>query len=168
LSIIDIIIVNYNSTDHLLRCLRSIFDEARGVALRVWVQDNHSRDNVDRVRRAFPQVRLTKNDSNLGFARAVNQALKESFSPYLLILNPDTLVNEGFFEKALAYMDTHGETGVMGPRILDSDGSVQGSARLFPNLMTALFGRKSLLTKIFPQWKWTGSPGPACLSGERP
>jgi GT2 family glycosyltransferase/glycosyltransferase involved in cell wall biosynthesis len=150
LSIIDIIIVNYNSTDHLLRCLRSIFDEARGVALRVWVQDNHSRDNVDRVRRAFPQVRLTKNDSNLGFARAVNQALKESFSPYLLILNPDTLVNEGFFEKALAYMDTHGETGVMGPRILDSDGSVQGSARLFPNLMTALFGRKSLLTKIFP------------------
>jgi GT2 family glycosyltransferase len=90
---IDIIIVNYNSTDHLLRCFRSIFDEARGVALRVWVQDNYSRDNVDRVRRAFPQVRLTKNDSNLGFARAVNQALKESFSPYVLILNPDTLVN---------------------------------------------------------------------------
>jgi GT2 family glycosyltransferase len=82
---IDIIIVNYNSTDHLLRCLRSIFDEARGVALDVWVQDNHSQDDVDRVSRAFPQVRLTKNMSNLGFARAVNQALKESFSPYVLI-----------------------------------------------------------------------------------
>lgn len=147
---LDIVIVNYNSTDYLLRCLRSIFDAARGIAVKVWVQDNHSRDNVDRVSRAFPQVRLTKNHSNLGFARAVNQALKESCSPYVLILNPDTVVNEGFFEKALAYMDSHGKTGVMGPRILDSDGTVQGSARLFPNLMTALFGRKSLLTKIFP------------------
>jgi len=150
LSTIDIIIVNYNSTDHLLRCLRSIFDVARGIDLEVYIQDNHSRDDVDRVRRAFPQVRLKKNESNLGFARAVNQALKDSSSPYILILNPDTLINEGFFEKALEYMDTHDETGVMGPRILDSDGTVQGSARLFPNLMTALFGRKSLLTKIFP------------------
>lgn len=147
---IDIIIVNYNSTDHLLRCLKSIFDKARGLALEVWVQDNHSRDDVDRVSRAFPQVRLTKNDRNLGFARAVNQAINESCSPYVLILNPDTLVNEGFFENALAYMESHGETGVMGPRILDLDGAIQGSARLFPNLMTALFGRKSILTKMFP------------------
>ena len=147
---IDIIIVNYNSTDHLLRCLKSIFDVARGVALSVWVQDNHSKDNVDRVSSAFPEVILTKNDRNLGFARAVNQALIQGVSPYVLILNPDTLVSEGFFEKALTYMDSHADTGVMGPRILDSDGAVQGSARLFPNLMTALFGRKSLLSRMFP------------------
>lgn len=150
MSLIDIIIVNYNSTDHLLRCLRSIFDAAQGMDLTVYIRDNHSRDDVDRVRRAFPRVSVKKNETNLGFARAVNQALKDSSSPYVLILNPDTLVNEGFFEKALEYMDTHEETGVMGPKILDSDGTIQGSARLFPNLMTALFGRKSLLTKIFP------------------
>lgn len=151
MSIIDVIIVNYNSSDYLLHCLRSIFDVAHGLDIAVYVQDNHSSDDVDRVSSAFPQVRLTKNDGNLGFARAVNQALKASVSPYVLILNPDTRVNEGFFEKALAYMDAHGETGVMGPRVFDADGSVQGSARLFPNLMTALFGRKSLLTKIFPE-----------------
>jgi len=148
---LDIIIVNYNSTDHLLRCLRSIFDEARDLAVKVRIQDNHSRDGVERVISAFPQVTLTKNSTNIGFASAINQALKESSSPYVLILNPDTLVNEGFFQKALAYMDSHDDTGVMGPRILDSDGgTVQGSARLFPNLMTALFGRRSLLTKFFP------------------
>ncbi|MBU0661742.1 glycosyltransferase [Patescibacteria group bacterium] len=147
---IDVIIVNYNSTDHLLRCLRSIFDAARGVTLEVLVQDNDSRDNVDRVSRLFPQVRLTKNDRNLGFARAINRALEKSFSPYVLILNPDTIVQDGFFETVMEYMDAHGEAGIIGPRILDTDGAVQGSARLFPNLLTALFGRKSLLTKILP------------------
>ncbi|MDZ7698234.1 MAG: glycosyltransferase [Deltaproteobacteria bacterium] len=146
----DVIIVNYNSTNHLLRCLRSIFDSAAGIDLKVRVQDNHSRDGVARVGQIFPQVRLHRNESNLGFARAVNQGLKQSSSSYVLILNPDTILNEGFFEKVTEYMDTHPETGIMGPKIFDSDGSVQGSARLFPNLLTALFGRKSLLTKIFP------------------
>jgi GT2 family glycosyltransferase/glycosyltransferase involved in cell wall biosynthesis len=147
---IDIIIVNYNSTDHLLRSLQSIFDAAQGVVLQVWVQDNNSKDDVDRVKSLFPEVILTRNSVNMGFARAVNQALAQGEAPYVLILNPDTLVNEGFFEKALAYMDGHGDVGIMGPMILDSDGTIQGSARLFPNLMTALFGRKSVLSRLFP------------------
>lgn len=147
---IDVIIVNYNSTDYLLRCLRSIFDAARSIPLEVLVQDNDSRDNVDRVSRLFPEVRLTKNDRNLGFARAINNALEESSSPYVLILNPDTIVLEDFFETVIDYLNSHDDVGIMGPKILDSDGAVQGSARLFPNLLTALFGRKSLLTKIFP------------------
>lgn len=150
LNLLDIVIVNYNSTDYLLRCLRSIFDAARSIPLEVLVQDNDSRDNVDRVSRLFPEVRLTKNDRNLGFARAINNALEESSSPYVLILNPDTIVLDDFFETVMEYMDGHGEAGIIGPKILDTDGGVQGSARLFPNLLTALFGRKSFLTKILP------------------
>ena len=150
LSTIDVIIINYNSTDHLLRCLKSLFDASCGVAVQLFVHDNASKDNVDRVSSLFPQVRLTKNDHNLGFARGINNALKQGSAPYVLILNPDTIVHEGFFEPALKYMDNHRDVGIIGPRILDSDGAVQGSARSFPNLLTALFGRKSLLTKIFP------------------
>ena len=150
LSLIDVIIINYNSTDHLLRCLKSLFDASRGIAVQVLVHDNASKDNVDRVSRLFPQVRLTKNSRNLGFAMAINNALEESCSPCVLILNPDTIVLEDFFETVIDYLNGHDDVGIIGPGILDSDGAVQGSARLFPNLLTALFGRKSLLTKIFP------------------
>ena len=148
--LLDIIVVNYNSTDYLLGCLGSIFDAARGMAVKVWVQDNASTDDVDRVSTLFPQVRLTKNARNLGFARAINSGLNQGSAPYVLILNPDIIIQEGFFGPTIKYMDDHHDVGILGPRILDSDGAVQGSARLFPNLLTALFGRKSLLTKIFP------------------
>ncbi len=150
LYIIDVIIVNYNSTDYLLGCLKSIFENSHGLALQVMVHDNASKDNVDRVNRLFPEVRLTKNEHNLGFAKAINNALEECFSPYVLILNPDTIVMEGFFEAVIDYLNANEDVGIMGPKILDSDGAVQGSARLFPNLLTALFWRKSLLTKIMP------------------
>ena len=147
---LDIIIVNYNSTDYLLDCLGSIFDTARDMAVKVWVQDNASTDDVDRVSALFPQVRLTKNDRNLGFAGAINSGLNQGSAPYVLILNPDIIVQEGFFGPALEYMVRHEDVGIIGPRIYDSAGSVQGSARSFPNLLTALFGRRSLLTRIFP------------------
>ena len=149
-TILDIIIINYNSTDHLLHCLSSIFDTAKGPAIQVLVQDNASKDNPDRVKQLFPQVRLTKNNRNLGFARATNNGLKQGSAPYVVILNPDTIIKEGFFESAMEYMDRHLDVGILGPRILDSDGAIQGSARSFPDLLTALFGRKSILTRVFP------------------
>ena len=147
---VDIIIVNYNSTDHLLKCLASLYNASRGMTIHVWVQDNASRDNVDRVKDLFPDVHLTKNDSNLGFARAINRSLPHGSAPYILILNPDTIVDSGFFEPVLEYMNTCRQVGVLGPRVFDTDRTVQGSARSFPTLLTALFGRKSILTRLFP------------------
>ena len=67
-----------------------------------------------------------------------------------LILNPDTLVQPDTLSKAMEHMEAHPEVGILGPVIFDSDGAIQGSARAFPNLLTALFGRKSILSKIFP------------------
>lgn len=147
---LDVIIVNYKSTDLLLRCLRSIGEAADGHGIRVFIQDNHSNDGVERVRRAYPQVHLTMNSSNLGFARAVNQALAQGEAPYVLILNPDTVVEEGFFTTVLEFMESRRDVGILGPRILDYDGAIQGSARSFPTPLTALFGRKSFLTRVFP------------------
>jgi len=84
---LDIILVNYNSTDHLLACLESIFDDLGDIPARVIVQDNDSRDGVDRIRERFPRAELVENKANLGFARAVNMALRSSVAPYALILN---------------------------------------------------------------------------------
>ena len=147
---VDVILVNYNSTDHLLQCLTSLYEASRGLAIQVWVQDNASRDNVDRITVLFPDVHLIKNHSNLGFARAINRSISQGFAPYILILNPDTIVSPGFFEPVLHYMNTHQKVGIVGPKILDIDKTVQGSARAFPTLLTALFGRRSILTKFFP------------------
>ncbi len=155
LSLLDIIIVNYNSTDYLLRCLRSVYDSLRELPAKVFVQDNASEDGVDRVKSEFPQVILSKNRYNMGFARAINNALKQNNSPYIVILNPDTYVMDGFFEPILRYMEEHPHVGIVGPKILDHDGSIQGSARTFPTPLTGLFGRSSLLSRFFPNNPFT-------------
>ena len=104
-NLLDIIIVNYKSTDYLINCLRSIFDSANGTPIRVFVQDNNSKDGIDRVNTRFTRVHVTENSHNLGFARAVNRALAQCTAPYLLILNPDTIVFDGFFDIGLGRFD---------------------------------------------------------------
>lgn len=155
MSLLDIIIVNYNSTDYLLRCLRSVYDALHGLPANVLIEDNASEDGVDRVKAEFPQVVLSKNSYNMGFAKAINNALKQSTSPYIVILNPDTYVMDGFFDSILDYIEENPDVGIVGPKILDHDGSVQGSARTFPTPLTGLFGRSSLFTKYFPKNPFT-------------
>ena len=146
----DIAIVNYNSTDHLLHCLRSMKDSLNGLQAKIFVQDNDSDDNVDRIKVDFPEVILSRNSENIGYARAVNNLLKESAAPYIFIVNPDTLIFNGSFESLCEYMEEHPDVGIIGPKILNTDGSVQGSARAFPTPLTGLFGRSTLLTRYFP------------------
>jgi len=148
--VLDIVIVNYNSTDDLVCCLRSIYDSLRKISARVIIQDNASDDDVDRVYATFPQVELSKNNHNIGFAKAINNALRQSAAPYVVLLNPDTQISTGFFESILGYMEKNADVGIVGPRILDSDGTTQGSARAFPTPFTGLFGRNTFLSKCFP------------------
>jgi len=150
LKLLDIIIVNYNSTDYLLKCLESIYSCLQNIPSRVFVQDNHSEDDVDRIKDKYPQVILTKNSYNTGFSKAVNRALEEGDSPYIVLLNPDSYVLGNFFQPIIKYMDKNPDVGIVGPKILNHDGSVQGSARTFPTPLTGLFGRSSLLTRFFP------------------
>jgi len=148
---LDIVIVNYNSTDYLLRCLESVYRGLNGsTGASIYIADNGSTDNVERLLDRFPEVDLHINACNLGFARAVNQCIEKSSSPYLLVLNPDTIIEKEFFGKVLGYMETHQQVGVLGPRIYDNDFKVQGSARSFPTPATALFGRNTILTRFFP------------------
>jgi GT2 family glycosyltransferase len=148
--VLDIVIVNHNSTDDLMLCLRSIYDSLGDISATVFIQDNASDDDVNRLHSRFPQAIVSKNRDNIGFARAVNKGLAQSAAPYVVIINPDTIVREGCFEAILEYMEKNRDIGVVGPRILDTDGTIQGSARTFPTPFTGLFGRNTVLTKWFP------------------
>ena len=149
--LIDIIIVNYNSSDCVLSCLPSIYESLNGLSVNVFVFDNSSRDDVDKIIETFPEVRLLKNSTNIGFAKGVNKVLKKSSAPYAIILNPDTIINDRFFEPVMSFMADNSDVGILGPKILNPDGSVQGSARSFPSLLTVFFGRNTFLTRLFPQ-----------------
>jgi GT2 family glycosyltransferase len=147
---LDIIIVNYNSTDDLFRCLQSIKTIDNGIMSNIYIQDNASEDYVDRVSPKFPHVIVSKQSRNIGFARAINKALNQSAAPYVVLINPDTIVCDGCFESILEYMEGNPDVGIVGPRILDVDGGTQGSARAFPTPFTGLFGRNTFLSQCFP------------------
>ena len=147
---LDIVIVNYNSTDYALSCLRSVDGSLQDLIRNIIIQDNGSTDNVDRIKALFPHVKLGKNATNLGYSKAVNNGLQESSAPYVVLLNPDTFVIDGSLWVAIGYMETNREVAILGPKILNNDGSVQGSARAFPSAITGLFGRNTFLTRLFP------------------
>lgn len=147
---IDIIIVNYNSTDYLLECIDSIYRSLNGRSAIIFVEDNASTDGVDRINQYFPDVRVNLNHYNIGFGAAVNQAIKKGSNPYIVLINPDSKVEKGLFDEAIDFLKTNSDIGIIGPKVFDSNGGIQGSARSFPTPLTALFGRQSLFTRLFP------------------
>jgi len=147
--VFDIIIVNYKSTDYLLDCLKSVYDALNGLSADIFVQDNFSED-THRISNAYPDVHLTKNIENKGFSTAINKSIESGSSPFIILLNPDSKVYPGFFENVLQFMKNNNDVGICGPKILNSDMTIQGSARAFPSPLTGFFGRNSLLTKWFP------------------
>jgi GT2 family glycosyltransferase len=148
---VDLIIVNYKSTDFLRACLNSIHSAMNGWPINTFVIDNDSRDHVQSIKHDFPGINLIENHNNIGFSKAVNQIIKKTDSKYAVFLNPDAVVKNGFFQAAESFMDTNPDVGILGPKILDSDGCIQGSARTFPTFRSALVGRTSLITRLFPK-----------------
>jgi GT2 family glycosyltransferase len=148
---LSIIIVNWNTKEYLVRCLRSIFETRKRDSREVLVIDNGSGDgSAEQVKRLFPDVRVIENRENLGFARATNQGLKEEAGRYALLLNPDTRVREGSIETLLSFMEAHPEAGIAGAQLLNADGSRQNSIANTPTLATELLN-KSLLRWLFPE-----------------
>jgi GT2 family glycosyltransferase len=149
---IDLVIVNYNSTELLHDCLASIKSSCNGSRPNVVVTDNGSKEPIEYIRKTYSDITIVRNRENIGFSRAINAILSSTDAPYIVLLNPDTIVlTDHFLESIAAFMDVHPDVGILGPGVLDPDGCTQGSARSFPRFHSLLFGRRSLLTKIFPQ-----------------
>jgi len=130
-------IVSYNTRELLKSCLSSIYQKTRGIEFEVIVVDNGSSDNsVKMIRKEFPQVKLIENRENLGFARANNQAIEQSRARYFLLFNPDTSFKANSPHEMIKFMDNHPQIGILGCKILNTDGTIQPSNASFPNLFT--------------------------------
>ena len=90
--LLDIIIINYKSTDFLFNSLSSVYNSIKDIPVRISVHDNSSSEGLECVKTMFPKVNFTRNEYNIGFAMATNNALKQSTAPYIMIINPDTVV----------------------------------------------------------------------------
>lgn len=126
--LVSIIIVNWNTRDLLLQCLRSIRDTTADLAYEVVVVDNASSDgSVAAVEAEFPQARLIANRENRGFGAANNQGAALARGEYLLFLNPDTVVLKGSVASMREFLSVEEQAGVVGCKILNPDGSLQTS-----------------------------------------
>lgn len=158
---LGIVIVNWNTRDLLRRCLDTVFASTGDIIYRVVVVDNGSEDgSADMVQAAFPQADVIDGQGNVGYPAGNNLGLEAlGFSPegavedaprYVLLLNPDTELSPPTLADAVAYMDSHPDAGVMGPKLVLPDGSLDlACRRSFPTPEVSLW-RMIGFSKLFP------------------
>jgi len=154
---LSVIIVNYNVKHFVAQALRSVAAAMDGLEVEVFVVDNNSVDgSVGYLKREFPWVNILANRENLGFAKANNLAIRASQSRYVLLLNPDTVIEADTLRKTVAYLDAHPKSGALGVRMVNGEGHfLPESKRSLPTPAVAfykIFG----LAKLFPNSKRFG------------
>jgi GT2 family glycosyltransferase len=153
---IAVIIVSWNAKSFLFKCLESVLAQRLSDDVEVIVVDNASTDGSPAaVRERFPTVKLICNTDNYGFAKANNIGIRATQGEYLLLINSDVVVSPGCFDKMFAFMENHTDVGVLGPKILGSNGQVQRSCMGYPSLWNT-FARALALDTLFPSSKLFG------------
>lgn len=154
---LSVIIVNYNVKYFLEQCLNSVRRASEGLDTEVFVVDNNSVDgSVKMVREKFPEVNLIENKDNVGFSKANNQAVMKSSGEYVLLLNPDTVLEDATFHLVLEFMDAHPDAGGLGVKMIDGKGNfLPESKRGLPTPSVAFF-KIFGLSKFFPKSKIFG------------
>ena len=154
---LSVIIVNYNVRAYLEQCLSTVEEALRDIDGDVFVVDNQSTDgSVEMVRSKFPNVKLIANTENVGFSRANNQAIRLSQAEHVVLLNPDTVVGEDVFRKALDFLDEHQKIGGLGVKMIDGKGNfLPESKRGLPTPAVAFY-KIIGLTRLFPHSKVFG------------
>ncbi len=154
---ISVIVVNYNVEFFLEQCLNSVKKALENVSGEVFVVDNNSIDgSVEMVRLKFPEINLIANKDNRGFSKANNQAIEISQGEYILLLNPDTVVEEDTFSKVISFMDNHPDAGGLGVRMLDGKGVFLPESKRGLPTPTVAFYKIFGLSKLFPKSKKFG------------
>jgi GT2 family glycosyltransferase len=146
---VAVILVNYRSYQELGDCLLSI-EQSRAQVQAVVIDQASDRREAAEIQARFPWVDVVSLERNTGFAAGVNAGAKRAATPYLLLLNPDSAVEPDMVGELTTWMDQHPDVGIAGPRLLNDDGTLQESARMFPDFTTGLAGRSSWLTRVLP------------------
>jgi len=143
---VAVAIISFNTAELLRDCLRSVLLQSPAEVI---VVDNASSDgSAEIVRTEFPHVTLKANPINLGYSKAANQAITSSTAEYVLLLNGDTVLEPGALLGLGNYLDLHPKAGLVGPRLLNVDGSLQSSCRNFPRPFSLY-----PLIKYIPIWR---------------
>ena len=148
---LSVIIVSYNVSNFLRQCLLSVKKASENIDCEIIIVDNNSTDDsCAMVENEFPEIILTKNNINTGFSKANNQAIKLAKGRFILLLNPDTIVDEATFDKCIRFMNLNPDAGALGVRMINGEGSfLPESKRSFPTASTAFF-KTFGLSFLFP------------------
>lgn len=151
---LSVVIVNYNVEYFLDQCLSSVKIALENVEGEIIVVDNNSIDGSNNmVKKKYPEVTLIANNKNVGFSIANNQGIKKSSGDYVLLLNPDTVVEHDTFEKVISFMDSHPDAGALGVKMLDGAGNfLPESKRGLPTPSTAFY-KMFGISSLFPRSK---------------
>ena len=153
---LTIIIPAYNTRELLSDCLGSIYQNPPCEPYEIIVVDDASKDGTsEMIGACFPEVRLLRNDTNRHYAYSNNWAFSIAQGRYLLLLNSDTIVLPHALDGMLAFLQIHPEAGVVGCRLLNGDGTIQWSVKSLPNAGSALFGARSIVTRMFPNNRYS-------------
>ncbi|MCX5800931.1 MAG: glycosyltransferase [Candidatus Eisenbacteria bacterium] len=149
MSEVSVIVVNYRTEEYLSECLESLKKSSSLAGLEIILIDNsRGRGAAEILTRHFPGAKLIENEKNLGYAKAVNQGLGVSTSEFVFVLNPDTAAREGSLDELVEFMRTHPDAGIVGPKLVNADGTIQLSCRRFYTMKTILL-RRTFLGKVF-------------------
>jgi len=148
---LSVIVISYNSAAYLPACLGAL-SRSTHVPYEVVVVDNASTDgSAGVVRRTCPGATVIENPDNRGFARAANQGFRAANGRRMLLLNPDTEVQEGAADRCVAFLDANSDVGIVGARVNNPDGTLQRACRRsVPTPMVSLF-RLAGLSRLFPR-----------------
>lgn len=159
---VSVIVVSWNTRDHLAACLATIGPASGALAVEVCVVDNGSGDgSADLVAGQHPDARLLRNPDNRGFAAAVNQGLAATTGRYALLLNPDARLPADGLRALVDWADAHADVGIVGAALRDPDGTPQDSVAAEPTLATELLNRdllRWLAPRRFPDDRIGGEP----------
>lgn len=147
---LSVVVVSYNTRDMTLRCLRTLSRELEGFSAEIFVVDNASCDgSVEAIKSEFPEVKLLVNEGNRGFGAANNQALRLARGEFFLLLNSDAFPHPQAIERLLDCGSSHPRAAVVGPRLLNGDGSLQLSCYRFPSPLKSIW-ENTLLAAALP------------------
>jgi len=154
---LSIVIVNYNVRYFLEQTILSVYKSEVNFNYEIFVVDNNSSDDsLKMLAQKFPNVQVIANKENAGFSKANNQAIKIAKGEFILLLNPDTIIQEATLQKCVGFMETHANAGGLGVKMVDGAGNfLPESKRGFPSPMAAL-AKMSGLSKLFPKSKTFG------------
>lgn len=155
---ISVIIVTWNSRNEIVKCVNSVITALHDIQSELIIVDNYSSDEsfalVNKI--SFPKLNTVQNPENLGYTKAINQGIKLSKGKYILLLNPDTVLNDKSIMVMFDFLKVNPGYGACAPLMKNPDGSIQYSVRNFPTYWR-MFCEFSLLAYIFPKTKLFGS-----------